>query len=125
MHDPTVGEFTIRAATSADRSAVEEMLRDSSAPQGEASHALSMLEGPAPCALIAVAGEAGKVVGLETMRIGMGTDGSLVATVDRLVVLDSWRGRGVGAALLESLRREAVARRCRELRVATRSRPGP
>jgi GNAT superfamily N-acetyltransferase len=48
------------------------------------------------------------------------------AEVRLLVVRDGWRGRGIGEALLEPLRRDAAAGGCPEVRISTRARrPSP
>ena len=112
-------------ATEADRPGIEEMLRESWLSEERAARALSTMDEPSIRAVIAVAVEGGTVVGLGALRIDVGADGTPIANVVHLAVRRTMRGRGVGAALLEGLRKEAVATRCREMRVATRSRPGP
>jgi N-acetylglutamate synthase-like GNAT family acetyltransferase len=117
--------LSVRLATDADRPGIEEMLKESWLSDEDAARALSTLDGPSVRAVIALSGNEGTVVGLGVLRIDAGTDDALIANVVHLAVRRTMRGRGVGAALLEGLRREAVATRCRELRVATRSRPTP
>lgn len=58
------------------------------------------------------------MVGMGMLEVRDAREGAPpLGIVSLLVVLDEWRGRGVGAALLEALRRESAARGCREVRV--------
>ena len=122
MDGPTL---SVRTATGADRPGIEEMLKESWLSEEDAARALSTLDGPSIRAVIALTGDEGALVGLGVLRIDVGTDGAPIANVVHLAVRRTMRGRGVGAALLEGLRKEAVGTRCRELRISTRSRPRP
>ena len=67
-------------------------------------------------------------VGFGMMRMVDAPDGGgrARAEVRLLVVHEGWRGRGIGEALLEPLRREAAAAGCPEVRISTRARrPSP
>jgi GNAT superfamily N-acetyltransferase len=125
LHPVDGPALSVRVATAADRPGIEEMLKDSWLSEEDAARALSTLDGPSIRAVIALSGDEGSMVGFGVLRIDVGTDGAPIANVVHLAVRRTMRGRGVGAALLEGLRMEAVAARCRELRIATRSRPGP
>jgi GNAT superfamily N-acetyltransferase len=109
----------VRTATPADREAIGTLLSSSSAPVSLTCRAIDGLGAPDPCVVIAHAQD-GAVAGVGMLEVTAGPAGTArVGRVVLLVVHEACRGRGVGAALLEALRREALARGCREVRVAT------
>ena len=95
------GVPAIRAATAADRAAIESLLTDAALP----TEGVAEILGRAPGDFVVAVNDAGDVVGAGGLEVT--ADGALLRSV---VVADAMRGTGVGAGIVERLVRDADAR---------------
>ena len=118
----TAAGFTVRLAGPADHATMtplfERFYREEGfarAVEGVAANLARILERADTAAFVAEAGD--EVVGVAALSSAFGLEAGLYCELEDLFVEPAWRGRGVGAALVEAAADWGRDRGCRDIEI--------